>query len=264
MDSRTASAAEWESENNDVGGDRVWLAAEDMARLRVSQRRWADGVEQQRLRVRLAVPSAACSMKLVCTGCTQVLGGLAAHTTVSSPCPLSNAAQTAVPVAKRLSAHVNAVGQDGLVKTGGWGVSIGDLQQLHDDARREAQAAPAGDAVSLAGPASPSPASSSDPTASPSRSQGGGRGRSSPARHLTGSTGWGHQQGRGKTHGQPSDRSWRPRQAQARERANGRGDAAQQVDVAAREERTRRSKRTSNAGQMKQHIRVDVSDAKPV
>jgi len=34
------------------GEDDSWLAAEDMARLRVSQRRWAEGVEQQRQRVR--------------------------------------------------------------------------------------------------------------------------------------------------------------------------------------------------------------------
>ena len=33
------------------------------------------------------------------------------------------------------------VTQDGLVKSGGWGVSMGDLQQLHEDAHRAARAA---------------------------------------------------------------------------------------------------------------------------
>jgi hypothetical protein len=30
----------------------AWLAAEDMAKLRVSQRQWADGIERQRAQVR--------------------------------------------------------------------------------------------------------------------------------------------------------------------------------------------------------------------
>ena len=40
-----------ELEARDVDAD-AWLAAEDMATLRVSQQRWADGVERQRARVR--------------------------------------------------------------------------------------------------------------------------------------------------------------------------------------------------------------------
>ena len=126
------------------GEDISWLAADDMARLRVSQRRWAEGVEQQRLRVRaVGLPSGRLNL-------------------VASPVPTSahSARILTLPEVEwgsdSLSEYDHAAEsckacstthwgftQDGLVKVGGWGVSIDDLQQLQQDTQRAAQAAPA-------------------------------------------------------------------------------------------------------------------------